>query len=276
MKIIRAKHLGMCFGVRDAIALAQQKAMAEPLTILGELVHNDSVLAMLRERGIESQSDLTSVSGRTVMITAHGASHKVLQTIHEKGLRVVEATCPLVQLAHAVLTDLIAAGYHPLIIGLRNHVEVRGMTEDLSEFDVVLSEQDVNDLKERPRFGIVAQTTQPIRKVRWLVQLIGQRFPRAEIRFGDTVCLPTKQRQSAAIELAKQSDVVVVIGGSHSNNTHELMTTCTQFCPRVFQVQDWSQLQAEWFTGAETIGITAGTSTPDGVIDAIEHWLNQL
>jgi 4-hydroxy-3-methylbut-2-en-1-yl diphosphate reductase len=276
VKILRAKHLGMCFGVRDAIALAYQKALTEPLTILGELVHNDSVSAMLQERGIESQSDLTNVSGGTVMITAHGASHKVLRKIHEKGLEVVEATCPLVRLAHDTLTDLVAAGYYPIIIGLRNHVEVRGMTEDLDEFDVVLSEQEVSDLTERPRFGIVAQTTQPISKVRRLVQLIRQRFPQSEVRYEDTVCLPTKQRQHAAIELARQSDVVLVIGGSHSNNTHELMTTCRQFCQRVFHVQDLSQLQREWFAGAETIGITAGTSTPDAVIDAIERWLNQL
>jgi 4-hydroxy-3-methylbut-2-en-1-yl diphosphate reductase len=276
VKILRAEHLGMCFGVRDAIAVAHQNALTEPVTILGELVHNESVLAMLRERGIDSQNELASVTSRTVMVTAHGASQKALRRIRERGLKVVEATCPLVHRAHEALTDLVRAGYYPVVIGLRGHVEVRGMTEDLDEFEVVLSEEEVKSLRERLRFGIVAQTTQPISKVRHLVQLICRRFPQSEVKFSDTVCQPTKQRQSAAVKLARQSDVVLVIGGNHSNNTHELIATCSRFCSRVFHLQDPSQLRPEWFTDAETVGITAGTSTPDAIIDAVEHWLVQL
>jgi len=276
VRILRAEHLGMCFGVRDAIALAHQCALSEPVTILGELVHNEAVLAMLREKGIESQNELAKVTSQTVMVTAHGASEKALRTMRETGLRVVEATCPLVRLAHEALSNLVRTKYHPVIIGVRGHVEVRGMTEDLDEFDVVLSEEELRSLRERPRLGIVAQTTQPISKVRYLVQLIRDRFPRSEVKFSDTVCQPTKQRQSAATELARQSDVVLVIGGSHSNNTRELIATCKLSCSRVFHVQDASQLRPEWFADAETVGITAGTSTPDTIIDAIEHWLAQL
>jgi 4-hydroxy-3-methylbut-2-enyl diphosphate reductase len=276
VKILRAEHLGMCFGVRDAITLAHQNALTEPVTILGELVHNEAVLAMLREKGIDSQDELAKVTSKTVMVTAHGASEKALRRMRETGLKVVEATCPLVRLAQQALSDLVRAGYHPVIIGLRGHVEVRGMTEDLDECDVVLSEEEVRSLRERPRLGVVAQTTQPISKVRHLVQLIRSRFPRSEVKFSDTVCQPTKQRQSAAAELARQSDVVLVIGGNHSNNTRELIATCKLSCSRVFHVQDASQLRPEWFADAETVGITAGTSTPDGVIDAIEHWLVQL
>jgi 4-hydroxy-3-methylbut-2-en-1-yl diphosphate reductase len=276
VKILRAEHLGMCFGVRDAITLAHQNALTEPVTILGELVHNEAVLAMLREKGIDSQDELAKVTSKTVMVTAHGASEKALRRMRETGLKVVEATCPLVRLAQQALSDLVRAGYHPVIIGLRYHVEVRGMTEDLDECDVVLSEEEVRSLRERPRLGVVAQTTQPISKVRHLVQLIRSRFPRSEVKFSDTVCQPTKQRQSAAAELARQSDVVLVIGGNHSNNTRELIATCKLSCSRVFHVQDASQLRPEWFADAETVGITAGTSTPDGVIDAIEHWLVQL
>jgi 4-hydroxy-3-methylbut-2-en-1-yl diphosphate reductase len=276
VKILRAEHLGMCFGVRDAITLAHQNALTEPVTILGELVHNESVLVMLRERGIDSQNELAAVTSKTVMVTAHGASQKALRSIRERGLKVVEATCPLVHRAHEALADLVQAGYHPVVIGLRGHVEVRGMTEDLDEFEVVLSEEEVGSLREWPRLGIVAQTTQPISKVRHLVQLIRRRFPRSEVKFSDTVCQPTKQRQSAAVELARRSDVVLVIGGKHSNNTHELISTCRRFCSRVFHVQDPSQLRPEWFTNAETVGITAGTSTPDAIIDGVEHWLVQL
>ncbi|PYV39892.1 MAG: 4-hydroxy-3-methylbut-2-enyl diphosphate reductase [Acidobacteria bacterium] len=210
-----------------------------------------------------------------VMVTAHGASQRTMNLARARGLNVLEATCPLVHVAHRSLTVLWRAGYHPVVIGKRNHVEVRGLTEDLEEFDVVLSEADVNGLKERPRFGVVAQTTQPIVKVRHLVTLIQQRFPRSEVRFSDTVCQPTKQRQAAAMEVAQRSDAVVVIGGAGSNNTRELVVTCSQYCRRVFHVQEADQLRPEWFVEAQTVGITAGTSTPERVIDEVEQWLRQ-
>jgi 4-hydroxy-3-methylbut-2-enyl diphosphate reductase len=153
---------------------------------------------------------------------------------------------------------------------------VRGLTGDLQEFDVVLSEADVLALTERPRFGIAAQTTQPEDKVRWLVGLIRERFPKSEVRYVDTVCRPTKQRQNAAIELASQCNVVVVIGGAHSNNTHELVATCRRHCARVHHVQNAGNLQPEWFEVAQTVGITAGTSTPDSAIDEVQRWLENL
>jgi 4-hydroxy-3-methylbut-2-enyl diphosphate reductase len=189
---------------------------------------------------------------------------------------VLEATCPLVHFAHRSLQKLVAAGFHPIIIGKADHVEVRGITGDLAEYDVVLSKEDVAKLKERARFGIVSQTTQPIERVRHFVELIQQRFPKSEIRFTDTVCQPTKNRQTAAIELAQQSDVVIVIGGAHSNNTRELVATCRRFCARVFHVQTADDLQMDWFIDAKKIGLTAGTSTPDSVINEVEQTLRLL
>ena len=191
-------------------------------------------------------------------------------------MNVLEATCPLVHVAHQAVAKLVRAGFHPVIIGKRDHVEVRGLTEDLAEFDVVLNEEDIRQLKPRPRFGIAAQTTQPIDKVRHLVRLVMRRFPESQIRFIDTVCRPTKQRQSAAIELAQHCDVVVVVGGAHSNNTRELVETCSYYCLRVHHVQTTADLRPEWFAGMDTVGITAGTSTPDSVIDAIEQELRLL
>ena len=274
MKILRASHLGMCFGVRDAIALAQ--ASPEPLTILGELVHNETVLNRLRARGIKVERHLDRVQTDTVMITAHGASERAIEKIRGRGMQVVEATCPLVHFAHRAVRKLVEEGFHPVVIGKRDHVEVRGVTEDLAKYDVVLTEEDVAALAERPRFGIVAQTTQPMDRVRMLVALIRSRFPRSEVRFTDTVCQPTKQRQTAALALALELDVVVVIGGANSNNTRELVTACARFCPHVHHVQKAADLRAEWFENAGTVGITAGTSTPDDTIDEVEHWLNEL
>ncbi len=276
MKIIRAGYLGMCFGVRDAIALAERENAVAPLTILGDLVHNETVLASLRARGIHVKQQVDDVATETVMITAHGTSERVLKQVRQRGLKVLEATCPLVHFAHQAVAELADGGFHPVIIGKRDHVEVRGLTGDLEAFDVVLTEADVMQLAERPHFGVAAQTTQPMDKVEGLVELIRKRFPKSEVRFIDTVCRPTKQRQAAAAELARRCDVVVVIGGAHSNNTHELVKTCSRHCARVHHVQNADSLRAEWFAGAETVGITAGTSTPDHLVDDVERAVGQI
>jgi 4-hydroxy-3-methylbut-2-enyl diphosphate reductase len=264
----------MCFGVKDAIALA--KNTHAPLTILGDLVHNETVLEDLRARGIEIKQSTSQVATPNVMITAHGISERALAQIKSTGLNVLEATCPLVRFAHDAVLKLAADGFHPVIIGKRDHVEVRGLTGDLDDFDVVSDEVEVGKLVEHKRFGIAAQTTQPLDKVERLVALIRERFPKSEVRFIDTVCRPTKQRQEAAVELAQQCDVVVVIGGAHSNNTRELAATCRRHCARVYHVQDADGLRAEWFRDARTIGITAGTSTPDSLVDAVQQWLEEF
>ncbi|HEY7474784.1 MAG TPA: 4-hydroxy-3-methylbut-2-enyl diphosphate reductase [Vicinamibacterales bacterium] len=276
MKILRADHLGMCFGVRDAIALALEHADAGPLTILGDLVHNADVLASLEGRGIAVTSDVTRVMTPTVMITAHGASERRLADTRARGFAVVEATCPLVHVAHRAIKALLRDGYHPVIIGQRDHVEVRGLTEDLDAFDVVLTEEDVQALAPRPRLGIAAQTTQPIARVRHLVGLIRARFPESTVRLIDTVCQPTKQRQQAALDLARQCDVVIVVGGANSNNTRELVSTCRQLCAQVHHVQTEADLRSDWFAAVSTVGITAGTSTPDHVIDRIDRRVREL
>ena len=276
MKIIRAEHLGMCFGVKDAIALALETARHEPLTILGDLVHNETVLAELRARGVRIGQSPAEVVTPTVMITAHGASGRRIGETRKLGLNVLEATCPLVHVAHRSLAKLVREGFYPVIIGKRDHVEVRGMTEDLDQFEVVLCDDDVAGLREQARFGVIAQTTQPIEKVRHLVQCLRDRFPRAEVRFVDTVCQPTKQRQGAAMELAQKCDVVVVIGGAHSNNTQELVRTCARFCARVHHIQTADDLQEDWFRTEDIIGLTAGTSTPDVLIEAAERKIRAI
>ena len=257
------------------MALAIARAHVEPVTVLGDLVHNERVLGELRGRGINIAQEAGSVGTGTVMITAHGASEKAIRRVRERGLKVIEATCPLVHAAHRAVAKLAREGYHPVIVGKRDHVEVRGLTEDLCEYDIVLSEADVLELKEQPRIGVAAQTTQPIEKVRRIVDLICRRFPGSEVRFVDTVCQPTKQRQDSAVEVARQADVVVVIGGANSNNTHELVETCRRYCGQVHHVQGIGDLRSEWFEKAETVGVTAGTSTPDSSIEEIERWLCQ-
>jgi 4-hydroxy-3-methylbut-2-enyl diphosphate reductase len=270
MRILRATHLGMCFGVRDAIALAVEHADAGPLTILGDLVHNPTVLNTLEAKGIAVAQDVAHVRTPTVMVTAHGTSERALAQTRTLGLTVVEATCPLVRSAHRAVTALARDGYHVVIVGQRNHVEVRGLTGDLDRFDVVLDDEDVLALDDHPRIGVASQTTQPEEKVRHVVDLIRRRFPRSDVRFFDTVCRPTKERQSAAIEMARQADVVIVVGGRSSNNTRELVKTCARYSPHVHHVETEADVRPEWFDAANVVGLTAGTSTPDDVIDRIE------
>jgi len=174
------------------------------------------------------------------------------------------------------VTALANDGFHPVIVGTPNHVEVRGLTEDLEAFDVISTEEDVERLKPRWRFGVAAQTTQPIERVRHLASLIHRRFPLSQVRVAETVCVPTRLRQEAAEALAAACDVVVVVGGAGSNNTRELCTTCARHCERVLLVQGARDLRPEWFAGARVAGLTAGTSTPEDVIDEVEAAMRQI
>lgn len=276
MKIKKARHMGQCFGVKDAIALAKDSSRSQSLTILGQLVHNPTVNRDLQRRGIHFAERQSNAATSAVMITAHGTSNRHLSRLKDQGFNIVEGTCPLVRYAHHQVLALEKAGYHPVIIGKPNHVEVRGLAEDLLDCDIIENEADLRRLKASPRFGVIAQTTQPIDQVKKLVERLRIRFPSSEVMFRDTVCRPTKERQQAAIEIAKASSIVIVVGGINSNNTHQLLQTCLQECPRVHQIEDESGLVKEWFKSDDTVGITAGTSTPDVTIRRVENALSKM
>jgi 4-hydroxy-3-methylbut-2-enyl diphosphate reductase len=275
MKVVRAREMGVCFGVRDAIELALAEARDGPLTVLGDLVHNESVLNSLEEAGVRRSGTLAGVSTRRVMITAHGTSDLCRFELYASGRDVLDATCPLVRQAHERLRHLVSRAYHPVVIGVRGHVEVEGLIGDFPGADVVLSGRDVEAMEPWSRLGVVAQTTQPIDRVRHLVALIRARFPASDVRFEDTVCRPTKDRQQAAEELARAVDVVVVVGGAASNNTRELAETCRRFCERVHRVVSAGSLRRAWFGPEDIVGLTAGTSTPEWIIEAVEQRLEE-
>lgn len=277
MRITVAESLGMCFGVRDAVELALANPDPRELTILGELVHNPEVLRRLGEVGIRSASSPNApVATEQVMITAHGTSDRQLAGLRARGLRVLDATCPLVRHAHRSLRRLVAQGYFPVVIGRADHVEVRGLVGDLDDYAVVLKSDDLEPLAGRPRLGVVSQTTQPLDLVRALVARIRGRFPQAEVKFVDTVCQPTKERQEAARRLAAEVDVMVVIGGRSSNNTLQLARSCAAQGATTYQVENAADLHADWFAGAEHVGVTAGTSTPDTTIAEVVEALRQI
>lgn len=277
MRILVAENFGMCFGVRDAIAQAEQLAAEQPLTILGELVHNPIVPERLRRQGVaEAALDSKSFTSRRVMITAHGASDRKRAEWRAAGFNVADGTCPLVQHAHEQLKRLVAAGFFPVVIGQPGHVEVKGLIEDFPEGVVVNAREDVTRLPKRPRYGIISQTTQPIDFVREIVDLIRRTHSDAEVRFADTVCKPTKDRQTALRKLIEAADAIVVVGGRTSNNTRHLVETCRAAGKIAFHIERADELRADWFDEVRTVGLTAGTSTLPETVQAAHQRLQEI
>jgi 4-hydroxy-3-methylbut-2-enyl diphosphate reductase len=263
MTIHIAEHYGVCFGVRDALALAERIAADEPLTILGELVHNPIARERLDNLGVTQgalDADPRATSHR-VMITAHGASDSERARWRDSGHAVEDATCPLVRHAHEQLRRLVAEGCHPVVIGMRGHVEVLGLTGDFPGASVIESEADIAALPDHPLYGVVSQTTQPIDRVTRLVVALRERRPHSRVRFRDTVCRPTKDRQEALRELIRKVQVVIVVGGRNSNNTRELAATVRAAGLPTHHIERAEELRWEWFRGIEHAGIAGGTST---------------
>jgi 4-hydroxy-3-methylbut-2-enyl diphosphate reductase len=268
----------MCFGVRDALRATHDAAMREPVTILGQLVHNPVVEAHLKTLGVragqlEAQDSATT---QRVVITAHGAADTQREAWKSAGHTVTDTTCPLVRKAHQALAILVQEGYHPIVIGQRQHVEVRGLIGDFPEASVVLDEVDVLQIPASTRLGVISQTTQPLDRVLELVAAIKRQHPRAEVRFVDTVCHPTKQRQTALEELCQRCPVVIVIGGRNSNNTRQLTEKATRLGARAHQIETPDDLREEWFAGITEVGITAGTSTLDETVTAVMDRLRKM
>ena len=277
MKIQLAEHYGLCFGVRDAIAQAERLAAQGPLTILGELVHNPVVRERLAQRGVrEGALDGESAPTPQVMITAHGASDRKRAEWRGAGFGVADGTCPLVRHAHGQLGLLVSLGYFPVVIGKRGHVEVAGLTGDFPEACVVESEDDIARLPKRERYGVISQTTQPVEKVQALVAAIRRARPASEVRFSDTVCQPTKNRQIALRKLIAECDTMVVVGGRNSNNTVQLVTAASVAGLTVFHIERPDELDPAWFCGAENVGLTAGTSTLKETVAAVHARLEQI
>lgn len=263
MKVILAEHYGLCFGVRDAIAQAEELASRGPLTILGELVHNPVVRERLMRHGVREGAlhDADSAQTHHVMITAHGASDKARTEWRDAGFGVADGTCPLVRQAHEKLRALVQLGYTPVVIGKSGHVEVQGLTGDFPGTHIIENADAIPQLPHSGKLGVISQTTQPLEKVLALVDAIRAARPACEVKFCDTVCQPTKNRQLALRKLIAECDTLVVVGGRNSNNTLQLVAAGTVAGRTVFHVERAEELRAEWFHEARVVGITAGTST---------------
>jgi 4-hydroxy-3-methylbut-2-enyl diphosphate reductase len=272
MRVIRAESMGMCFGVRDALALMQSVANPADVTVLGELVHNPVVNAQLTVRGFQLSSTLAAPHTPVAMITAHGVSNRVRHQLAAAGKQILDTTCPLVRKAHAAALELAAENRFVLVVGKPDHVEVRGLTGDLPDDRfAILPAADAVRPYPHSRLGILAQTTTPAADFAAIVQRVRTLNPGADIRVANTVCAPTRDRQTALLRLldTHAPDVLVVVGGRNSNNTRRLADTARSRGIRALHVEGPADLDPAAFAGCTTVGVTAGTSTLDETINAV-------
>lgn len=275
--LLIASHFGMCFGVRQAIEATEALLVRQPATVLGQLAHNPVVKSRLARQGaLDGHLETTEAPTREVVITAHGASDHDRQRWQRAGYHLTDTTCPLVRVAHAKLARLVHEGYLPVIIGKEDHVEVRGLRGDFPNARVILHPRDIPRLPHVKKIGIISQTTQPIDHVRSLVGEVRRQRPEVDVTYADTVCQPTKDRQSALHDLCRKADLVLAIGGRNSNNTAQLAHTARRLgCP-AHHIEHPSEIQEDWLEGLSTIGLTAGTSTLDESLQAVVDHLTAI
>jgi len=278
MKVVRADAMGLCFGVRDALAVVEQIDCPQTVTIHGELVHNEKVLVQLKSRGFDMipERDRAKLSERpNILITAHGISDVERQRLEAAGKRLIDTTCPLVRRVHRAAQALAAGGYHVLVIGRPGHVEVQAIVEDLSSYDVVAGPSDVRRYPHN-RLGIVCQTTTPPQAAEHIRQAVRTHNSHAEIRFVNTICQPTLDRQQAVERLLRKVEAMLVVGGRNSNNTLQLVARCRERGVPTFHVQSAADIHPDCFAGYKTVGLTGGTSTLDSTIREVYDALCRL
>ena len=278
MNVILAKNAGACYGVQRALdmALGAPGESGKAYT-LGPLIHNPGVVAGLRERGVFEVDSLDDVQDGTIIIRSHGVTPEVHDAVEAKGLPVLDATCPHVERAQKAAAELARKGCRVVVVGEEGHPEVEGLRawarREGAKVDVVPSPDDVpSDL--RAPVGVVVQTTQRRENLDAIVERIVEQGIEPEVK--RTICFATRQRQDAAAELAGQVDAMVVIGGRNSSNTTRLAEICSAECPRAFHVESVDEISADWFAGCQTVGVTAGASTPESQITAVVDYLEAL
>jgi 4-hydroxy-3-methylbut-2-enyl diphosphate reductase len=268
---------GFCFGVERALETTLQAAeeAPEPVNTLGPLIHNPSVIAALKTKGVGVLSDPSEATSGTVILRSHGVPREVRQRLFESQLSVIDATCPFVTSAQEKAASLHEDGYRVVILGEREHPEVLALRSYAGEDSLVVeSPADLPvDLHSR-RMGVVVQTTQSHER---LAELVAHLAPRVrELLVHNTICSATEQRQAAAITMASQVDVVVVVGGRNSANTRRLAELCSAQQPRTYHVESAAEIDPAWLRGARVVGVTAGASTPPEQIEEVVRTIEEI
>jgi 4-hydroxy-3-methylbut-2-enyl diphosphate reductase len=276
MKIFLADKAGFCFGVKRAINTAYEAAGKGHVYCLGPLIHNPQEVERLRKAGIETVTDFSTLKpGDSLIIRSHGVPPHVLTQARDMGLTIIDLTCPFVGKAQRDAEVLQKEGYQVVVVGEKKHPEVQSILGYAGEDAIVVETgEDIEGLKLRARLGVVAQTTQSYSNFSEIVLKL-LRLSK-ELKVFNTICSSTKERQNAASVLASQVDVVLVVGGRNSANTSRLATLCRQEGKPTYHIEVAEEIQAKWLEGIRTIGVTAGASTPDWVVDGVLARLKQL
>ncbi|HEX7077554.1 MAG TPA: 4-hydroxy-3-methylbut-2-enyl diphosphate reductase [Candidatus Eisenbacteria bacterium] len=278
MEVIVADNAGFCFGVKRAIKMANDTLDQAhgPVKSLGQLIHNPQVVASFHKRGLEVVADLDDVvPDGTVVIRSHGVGPEVRQQATERALRVVDTTCPFVTKAQQYAARLIEENYKVVVIGDKDHPEVKGVVAHTGGKAIVIdTAEEAEALKFIPRMGVVFQTTHAIGHVQEIVGALLKRGK--EVRVFNTLCGATTSMQKTAVELAPEVEAMVIIGGRLSANTAQLAEVCRKVNPRVLSVESAAEIDPAWFTGIRRVGVSAGASTPDEVIAEVVERLTAI
>jgi (E)-4-hydroxy-3-methyl-but-2-enyl pyrophosphate reductase len=276
-------HTGFCFGVKRAIKISRDmKKMAlqenprSPFAIytLGPLVHNPLVTEELREEGIIPLDSLRKKEKAYLIIRSHGAPPEILKEARMRGYRVVDATCPLVKKIHLIVERLRTEGYGVVVIGHRDHPEVKGIVGYAGdECTVIESKEELDRSPLRKKTGIVVQTTASVLQFSEIASGIVERC--LECRVFNTLCFETLIRQRETEELARSVKLMIVVGGKESSNTRRLVEICAAMGTKTHLVETPRELRKSWFRGVNRVGITAGTSTPMEMLNQVSQWIEE-
>jgi 4-hydroxy-3-methylbut-2-enyl diphosphate reductase len=277
MRIIIADHAGFCFGVQRSVEMAETAlGEREELACVGPLIHNRQVVAELEGRGLKVVSAMDEVASATAaMIRAHGTGPAAYEDAQRRGITLIDATCPFVQRAQRAAASLVDEGYQVLVVGERDHPEAQGIVEHSGGRAAVVEDPtEIDRLDLSQRVGVVAQTTQSSTK---FAEVVAAVVPRArDVKVANTICDATNQRQQAALDVARQVDLMLVIGGRHSANTTRLAEICAASGTATHHIESADEIQREWLRGAERVGVTGGASTPVSAIGNTVARVEQL
>jgi (E)-4-hydroxy-3-methyl-but-2-enyl pyrophosphate reductase len=277
--IRKAVHAGYCWGVERALDIVNQTADTHkdvPVRTLGPIIHNPQVVQSLDDKGVHSIDSLDQMpEGGTVIIRTHGVAPEVYEEAETKSLTIVDATCPLVTLVQNKAKQLVNEGYHLVIFGNPNHPEVIGTLGHAGgKATVIEKPEDARTAKLPKKVGVVVQTTQETELVSELLSYLASRCK--EIKVFNTICNPTIERQDAARELARDVQLMIVVGGKNSSNTRHLADVCREEGATTYHIEEATEVEPAWFTGVHEIGVTAGASTPGWLMDQVITHIHEL
>ena len=269
MKILLAKDAGYCFGVRDAVSLAYETAEKEgEVFMLGDIVHNENVVEELEEAGVKVVNSLDKVpDNKPILFRAHGTVPDVWKESKMREMEVVDATCPLVTEIHQEVKKLHSENRKIIIIGDHGHDEVNGIKEQVENAIVVANPEEAMQLRKIKKAGVVSQSTQMIENVQEIINILMTKV--FDLRFVNTICFPTRRNHEQIKNLSEICDIMIVIGSFTSANSKRLTELAKMRNERTFQVTSAEDLEIDWFQKSDTVGVSAGASTPDNIISEV-------